>query len=286
MLKRLIGENIVLSWKPGLDIWPVKVDPSQLGQILTNLCINSRDAITDLGSIVIETDNIRFDDGDFRPLGGLHPGEYVRLAVADNGCGIEKEALSHLFEPFYTTKAVGKGTGLGLASVYGAVKQNKGYINVESEPGKGTVVEIFLPRNRAKQEFSDLGIETPVPEKINSTILLVEDEPAILLMTETMLRGLGYSVLGADSPDKALDTARNYDGKIDLIMTDVIMPGMNGRELAAKVVSLFPEIKEVYMSGYTADIISDQGVLDERVHFLQKPFTMNLLSEKLREVLR
>ena len=285
MLKRLIGENIALSWEPGLDIWPVKVDPSQLGQVLTNLCINSRDAIPEAGSIIIETENVRCDKGEFEPVGGLDPGEYVRLAVTDNGCGIEKEALPHLFEPFFTTKAVGKGTGLGLASVYGAVKQNKGYINVESEPGAGTVVEIFLPRNRTTQESVDHDGETSVPEKLNSTILLVEDEPAILLMTETMLRGLGYRVLGADSPDKAFETAKNHDGKIDIIMTDVIMPGMNGRELAAKVVSLYPEIKEVYMAGYTADIISEQGVLDEQVHFLQKPFTMSKLSEKLREVL-
>jgi two-component system, cell cycle sensor histidine kinase and response regulator CckA len=286
MLKRLIGENIDLSWKPGKAIWSVKVDPSQLGQILANLCINSRDAITEAGKILITTENISFDEDAGKHNNGLVPGEYVRLAVIDNGCGIGSDALPRLFEPFFTTKEVGKGTGLGLASVYGAVKQNKGYISVDSEPGKGTSFKIYLPRNRTEREDKDLFTESSAGERRNGTILLVEDEPAILMMTETMLRGLGFCVLSAGTPEKALDTAMNYDDGIDLIMTDVIMPGMNGRELAAKVMDFYPEVKALYMSGYNADIISDQGVLEEQVHFLQKPFTMKLLSEKLQEVLQ
>ena len=199
---------------------------------------------------------------------------------------MDKDALSHLFEPFYTTKDMGKGTGLGLATVYGAVKQNNGYINVYSEPGQGTTVKIYLPRHVEKDEKEkETAPEQDIPEKGNRTILLVEDEPALLKMAETMLQRLGYRVLAADTTEKALKTVKEYKGKIDLVMTDVVMPGMNGWDLTKEVASLYPGIKEVYMSGYTADIIAQQGVLEEGVHFIQKPFTLKTLSLKLREVL-
>jgi CheY-like chemotaxis protein len=213
------------------------------------------------------------------------PGDYVMLSVTDNGCGMNKETLDNLFEPFFTTKEIGKGTGLGLATIYGIVKQNKGIINVYSEPGQGTTFKIYLPRFHTSEETQEKTLtEKPAPIG-DETILLVEDEPAILEMTRRMLERKGYSVVPAATPADAISIADTYVGKIDLLMTDVVMPEMNGRDLAKKITAIFPEIKLLFMSGYSANVITQQGVLNDGVAFMQKPFSMNELAEKIRGIL-
>lgn len=261
-----------------------QIDTSQLDQILANLCVNARDAISDIGKIIIETRNIFVDENFIRTHLEAVPGEYVQLTVSDSGCGMSKEILANIFEPFFTTKELGKGTGLGLATVYGAVKQNGGFIDVYSELGTGTTFKIYLPRCVYKSTASTAEIQKE-PVKGHETILLVEDEPAILAMTKTILNKIGYNVLGAETPGEAIKLAREYNGAIQLLMTDVIMPEMNGRDLAKNILVLYPDIKRLFMSGYTADVIAHHGVLEDGVHFLQKPFNMNAMSEKIREVL-
>ena len=285
MLQRLIGEDINLNWQPASNLWQVMIDPSQMDQILANLCVNARDAIAGVGRINIETGNITLDASYCTTHLDVVPGEYVRLSVSDNGCGIDKKTLLHIFEPFYTTKELGKGTGLGLATVYGAIKQNRGSINVYSEPGTGTTFTIYLPRNEGKA--GQLLMEDAAKEIScgQETILLVEDEPAILELVKTILLTQGYNVLEASTPGEAIRLAREYASEIHLLMTDVIMPEMNGRDLAKNLQSLYPHIKRLFMSGYTADVIAHHGVLDEGVHFIQKPFPIQSLAAKLREVL-
>jgi PAS domain S-box-containing protein len=285
LLRRLIGEDIDLLWKPGHGLWPVKMDPTQIDQILANLCVNARDAIDGVGKVTIETDKASFDEEYCSQHMDFVPGDYVLLAVSDNGCGMDIETTSHLFEPFFTTKEMGKGTGLGLATVYGAVKQNNGFINVYSEPGQGTTFKIYLPCHAAKA-----GTETKEPtpqdtERGSETILLVEDEPAILRMTTMMLELLGYTVVAASTPGEALRLAQEHPGCIDLVLTDVVMPEMNGRDLAKNLLSIYPDMRRLFMSGYTANVIAHQGVLDEGVHFMQKPFSLGDLKVKLREAL-
>ncbi len=216
---------------------------------------------------------------------GFVPGDYVLLAVSDNGCGMDTETISHLFEPFFTTKELGKGTGLGLATVYGSVKQNNGFINVYSEPGQGTTFKIFLPRYAAKAATETKELKPQAAERGSETILLVEDEPAILRMTTMMLELLGYKVLAAPTPGEALRLAQEHAGGIDLVLTDVVMPEMNGRDLAKNLLSIYPDMRRLFMSGYTADVIAHQGVLDVGVHFMQKPFSLADLKMKLREAL-
>lgn len=285
MLKRLIGEDIDLRWQPAADLWQVKMDPSQVDQILVNLCVNARDAIRGVGKITIETANVDLDEEYCAVHAGFVPGEYVCIVVSDNGCGMSKETLSHLFEPFFTTKAVGKGTGLGLATVYGVIKQNNGFINTYSEPGQGTTFTIYLPRevDKAGREWTE-ALATPA-QRGHETILLAEDEPAILELTTTMLEMQGYEVLAAGTPGEALRLAREYKGDIHLLMTDVVMPEMNGRDLAKNLLSLYPDIKRLFMSGYTANVIAHHGVLDKGIYFIQKPFTMKAMADKVREVL-
>ncbi|MEA1967765.1 MAG: response regulator [Thermodesulfobacteriota bacterium] len=285
MLRRLIGEDIELIWQPASDLWPVKMDPSQIDQILANLCVNARDAISGVGKLTIETGRCTLDQEYCSEHPDFIPGDFVLLAVSDNGCGMDKDALDNLFEPFFTTKDVGKGTGLGLATVYGIVKQNNGFINVYSEPGQGTTFKIYLPRL-----FADEDSDKAIPEKKaaaggTETILLVEDEPAILRMTRMMLERKGYTVLSAATPAEAIEKAKIHSGSIDLLMTDVVMPEMNGRDLAEKIISLYPEIKLLFMSGYTADIIVNQGVLNDGMEFIQKPFSLADMTEKVRELL-
>jgi CheY-like chemotaxis protein len=205
--------------------------------------------------------------------------------VTDNGCGMDKETLNNLFEPFFTTKNMGEGTGLGLAIIYGIVKQNHGFVNVYSEPGQGTSFKIYLPRHHASEQIRDNTLSEKTVPTGNETILLVEDEPAILRMTRMMLERKGYSVLPAGTPADALSIANASGDKIHLLMTDVVMPEMNGRDLAEKVTKIFPDIKLLFMSGYAADVITHQGVLDEGVAFMQKPFATNELAKKIREVL-
>ncbi len=284
MLHRLIGEDIDLTFQPHADLWSVKLDPSQIDQILANLCVNARDAIADVGKITIETENSRFDQDYCANHVGHVVGDYVQLAVSDNGCGMDKATLARLFEPFFTTKESGKGTGLGLATVYGIVKQNSGFINVYSEPGHGTTFKIYLPRH-----VSDAGVAVERAARPaargNETILVVEDEPSLLNMTKRILERLGYIVVTASAPGEAICLAREYPCEIHLLVTDVVMPEMNGKDLAKQLQSLFPGLKCLFMSGYTASVIAHHGVLDDGVNFVQKPFSKEDLAAKVREVL-
>ncbi len=286
MLRRLIGENIDLAWLPGKGLGSVRMDPSQVDQILANLCVNARDAIGDTGQVTIETAAVVIDDTNLVDYAAHRPGDYLVLAVTDNGCGMAPETLAYVFEPFYTTKETGRGTGLGLATVYGIVTQNDGFIDVSSEPGRGTTFRLYLPRHTApaappRPEETD----RPAPRG-HETILLVEDEPSILNMTTLMLRRQGYTVLPAATPGAASALAAEHNGAIDLLMTDVVMPEMNGSDLASSLAERYPGLKCLFMSGYTSSMIARHGVLDEGVHFIQKPFTMHSLGTKVREALQ
>jgi nitrogen-specific signal transduction histidine kinase/ActR/RegA family two-component response regulator len=285
MLQRLIGEDIQLVWQPAPEPCLIKVDPSQIDQILANLCVNARDAIEDIGRITIEISNCSIDADYCAAIPEATPGEYVRLTVSDDGTGMDKETISHIFEPFYTTKELGKGTGLGLATVYGAIKQNNGFVNIYSEPGTGTTFSLYLPRDIGQKSVQQAEGETvPVPRG-QETILLVEDEPAILSMTAMMLEKQGYTVLKAGTPGEASRLAREHIGEIHLLMTDVIMPEMNGRNLARNILTIYPRIKRLFMSGYTADVIAHHDALDDGVHFIQKPFSLPAMAALVREVL-
>jgi PAS domain S-box-containing protein len=285
MLQRLIGEDIKLRFQKEADLRPLMMDPSQIDQILANLCVNARDAIAGVGRITIETGNITFDEEYCAAQAGFVPGEYVRLTVSDSGCGMDKETLGHIFEPFFTTKGVGEGTGLGLATVYGIVKQNNGFLKLYSEPGQGSTFSLFLPCHAGKVEQSLQEVPaTPAATK-HETILLVEDDLPILEITTAVLKSFGYSVLAANTPGKAIRLAEEYAGEIHLLVTDVIMPKMNGRDLAKYLLSLYPNLKRLFMSGYAADVIVQRGMLDEGVQFIQKPFSMQKLADKVREVL-
>ncbi len=285
MLRRLIGEDITLSWIPAQKLWRVQMDPSQIDQILANLCVNARDAISGVGKLTIETGMTAFDPAYCADHPGFVPGDFVMLAVSDDGCGMDKDILKNLFEPFFTTKDKSKGTGLGLATVYGIVKQNNGFINVYSEPGRGSTFKIYLPRCYSADEppDSDHG-EKPVPVG-DETILVVEDDPAILEMTRMMLEYNGYQVLSASTPAQAIDLAADYPDRVDLLLTDVVLPEMNGQVLAEKISGLYPQLACLFMSGYTADVIARQGVLDQGVKFIPKPFSIQNLAKKVREVL-
>jgi PAS domain S-box-containing protein len=285
MLRRLIGEDIDLLWVPCRNPWPIKVDPSQIDQVLANLCVNARDAIAGVGKVTIETANAAFDEAYCAAHPGYVPGEYVRLAVSDNGCGMGPDTVSHLFEPFFTTKAMGRGTGLGLATVYGIVKQNHGFVNVYSEPEMGTTFTLYLPRHAGEGgRPGSVGVAEPA-SRGHETILLVEDDPAVLRMTTRMLGGLGYTVLAARSPAEAIRLAHEHAAEVHLLMTDVVMPEMNGRDLAATLLARYPRLERLFTSGYTADVIAHHGVLDDGVHFLQKPFSIHDLAAKVREAL-
>ena len=285
MIQRLIGEQIELKWKPGTNIGPVKMDPTQIDQVLVNLCVNARDAIGSGGQIQIETRNQVFDDTSCTGHAEIRPGEYVCLSVQDTGCGMDAETIAQIFEPFFTTKGLGKGTGLGLATVYGIVKQNQGMIDVQSTPGQGTTFHVFLPRYGIPFPSSTQTATLSSPKSSAETILLVEDEPAILTMTQNMLRRQGYTVLAAGSSSEAIRLAQDHAGKIDLLITDVVMPEMNGRDLARTMQSICPNIKRLFMSGHTADVLANHGMLDAGVHFVQKPFTRKLLMDKILEAL-
>ncbi len=286
MLQRLIREEIDLAWLPSVGQCPVKMDPIQVEQILMNLCLNARDAITGVGKVTIETGSTIFDETYCTDHAGFVPGKYVVLAVSDNGDGMDKEIIDHIFDPFFTTKDVGQGTGLGLSMVYGIVSQNNGLINVYSEPGKGTTFRIYLPW------YANQGVEnrTEMSEDISpsrgETVLVVEDELALLMIAKMMLEKLGYRVLSAGTPAEAIGLAEKHASEIDLVITDVVMPEMNGRDLAERLHSLYPDIKILFASGYTANVIGHRGVLDEGVSFIQKPYSMKDLAVKVREALR
>jgi two-component system, cell cycle sensor histidine kinase and response regulator CckA len=285
MLRWLIGENIEVVFLPGEGLCPVRIDPSQLDQILVNLCVNARDAIAGVGRISIETQEISLDDSLHSSTAHVLPGDYVLLTVNDSGFGMDKETQAKIFEPFFTTKEMGQGTGLGLATVYGIVKQNLGYINVYSEPGRGTTFRIYLPRHAGEaMEVKKTDMEE-ISAAHGETILMVEDEVVLLQINATMLTDLGYTVWAASTPTEAVRLGESYAGRIDLLMTDVVMPEMNGRELQQLIQQSNPGIASLFMSGYTANVISHHGVLDEGVFFIQKPFTLRDMAGKVREVL-
>ena len=285
MLRRLIGEDISLIWMPGVELWPVNMDPTQIDQILANLCVNARDAIAGVGKVTIQTLNIAFDERYCAVHADAAPGEYVQLAVSDSGCGMDSETLSRLFEPFFTTKGLGKGTGLGLATVYGIVRQNNGFINVYSEPGYGATFRIYLPRHAVSPEQIREECSVTPTARGQETILVVEDDAAILTLVKIVLESLGYLVLVASTPGEALRLAQEHSGEICLLLTDVIMPEMTGRDLANQLSLLYPTLRLLFMSGYTGNIIAHHGVLDENVNFIQKPFTSQGLATKVREIL-
>jgi CheY-like chemotaxis protein len=285
MLRRLIGEDIDLSWQPTSNLRPINMDPTQFGQILANLCVNARDAIAGVGKVTIETGMVTFDAEYCADHAGFVPGEFVLLAVSDDGCGMDKETIDNIFEPFFTTKDVTRGTGLGLATVFGIVKQNNGFVNVYSEPGKGTTFKIYLPHHVGEGVESRAEIVIETPKGRGETVLLVEDEPAIMEMAKRMLERLGYRVMATNTTSEAIHLAGNHTGEMHLLITDVIMPEMNGRDLADQLHAVHPDIKILFMSGYTADVIAHRGVLDEGVNFIQKPFSMKDLGIKVREVL-
>jgi two-component system, cell cycle sensor histidine kinase and response regulator CckA len=285
MLRRLIGEDIDLAWMPGNSLWPVKMDPAQVDQILANLCVNARDAIAGIGRIAIETGNAALDEPRFSDHEGFSPGKFVLLSVSDNGCGMDPVTLSNIFEPFFTTKEVGQGTGLGLATVYGIVKQNKGFIDVNSAQGKGSTITIYLPRHEGRTGPKKTVSASAIPMGRGEKVLLVEDEPAIMRLLEKMLSSYGYTVWAVGTPGQAVALAEEHAGGIDLLITDVIMPEMNGRDLSDQLRKHCPRMATLYISGHTANVLVQDGLLKKGMHFIHKPFSLDDLREKVSDIL-
>ena len=283
LLSRLIGEDIELLFLPGPRLWQAPLDASQMNQILINLAVNSRDAMPNGGKLMIETGNIRVTEEYARTQAGFTPGDYVMVAVSDNGIGMSRDTQAHIFEPFFTTKERGKGTGLGLATVYGIVKQNRGFVNVYSEVNHGTTFRIYFPRVVGEME----SVEPPrvLAAAGAGAVLLVEDDALVRAVTTAALTSIGYSPLVAASAQEALRICTQSGSDIRLILTDVVMPEMTGTELRDRVRALRPEIKVLFMSGYTPNVIVTHGVLQKGVHFIQKPFTVEELGRKIAEIL-
>jgi two-component system cell cycle sensor histidine kinase/response regulator CckA len=287
ILRRLIGEDIQLETSSAPDLGLVKADRSQIEQVILNLAVNARDAMPQGGRLTIETANVELDASYSHPPAVLSPGRYVMLAVTDNGCGMDAETQTHVFEPFFTTKEKGKGTGLGLATVYGVVKQSGGYVWVYSEPGRGTSFKIYLPRiqETAVPGGRDGKSDMRTPQRGSETILLVEDEKGVRELAREYLTSSGYTVIEAEDGHTALELAAMHVGPIHLLLTDVVMPGISGRELAERVAQIRPAIKIIYMSGYTDQAVVHHGILENDAVLLQKPFTLMTLAGKLREIL-
>jgi signal transduction histidine kinase len=283
MLTRMIGEDIALQNSAGKDLGSVKVDPSLMEQIVVNLVVNARDAMPDGGSLLLETSNVTLDASYQARHPLVAPGDYILLTVTDTGVGMTPEVLAHVFEPFFTTKPKGRGTGLGLAMVYGAVKQCGGHIEVYSEPGQGTTFKIYLPRSSERAQARE-GQAQPVPVG-SETILLVEDESVVRNLGVRILEKLGYRVLPAANGQEALRLAEQHRQPIHLLLTDVVMPNMNGRELSERISTLHPETKVLFTSGYCENIIMHRGVLDGGVAFIGKPYSLDELGAKIRQVL-
>jgi two-component system cell cycle sensor histidine kinase/response regulator CckA len=286
MLKRLIPENIELKFVPDHALGQVRIDVSQMEQVVMNLVINARDAMPNGGEIIIETSNAGLDHGGREPQSAPKPGRFVMLAVSDNGCGMDEETKAHIFEPFFTTKEQGKGTGLGLATVSGIVDQNSGSIFVHSEPGHGTTFKIYLPHVGTEAQSEETSTTCSADCSGDETILLVEDQEAVRESAAEYLTGNGYSVLKASRGLEALDIAQQRKGPIHLLLTDVIMPQMSGRELSERVTSIHPETKVIFMSGYSNNLLSDQQVLHPQHELLQKPFRLEALGQRIRKTLR
>jgi PAS domain S-box-containing protein len=285
MLQRVLGESIQLAWQPGDEPWAVYLDPSQLVQILTNLCGNARDAIKDVGKVTIATENRCLKETYRNGAVAYIPGEYVILSVTDDGAGMDGKTMKKIFDPFFTTKEVGKGTGLGLSTVYGIVKQNDGFVNVHSEIGKGTTFDIHFPRFIGSIDRIEGGKTLPIPRSMGETVLVVEDEEQYLELIETVLTQLGYTVLVATTPGEALNRASECPGEIDLLITDVVMPEMNGKELGERLQSIHPGCKVMYISGYTPDTVADRGIDERKDCFVRKPFELSVLANMARAIL-
>ncbi len=283
MLRRLLGEDLSIVLDLGKDLWPVNMDPSQVDQILANLMVNARDAIPGVGTVTVKTENVDMEAapaGENRPL---REGRFVALVVGDTGSGMDAETMDRIFEPFFTTKAQGRGTGLGLSTVYGIVQQSGGVIQVSSAPGEGTTFRIYLPRAEGEEEEGEHRMSES--SQGEETILIVEDEASILQLARRFLEERGYRVLTAGTPMEALGLVHEADEPIHLLLTDVVMPGMNGRQLQSRVKEILPDIRTLFMSGYTAEVIAQRGVVEEDVDFVQKPFSMPVLARRVREVL-
>lgn len=287
LLQRVIGEDIELNFRTDAKLGSVKADPGQLEQVVVNLATNARDAMSAGGRLTIATANVELEEAFADRQVIVRPGRYVQLVVSDTGCGMDKETQSHIFEPFFTTKEQGKGTGLGLATVYGIVKQSGGYIWVYSEPGQGTAFKIYLPMVEAAAEGPRAVERSEEPAHGSETVLVVEDDASLREVTCEFLRSSGYAVIPAESPEEALHLEESHSGSIDFLLTDLIMPKMNGRELATRLVKARPAMKVLYVSGYADGIVRDgvHGPLEEGLAFLQKPYTRVAVTRKIRELL-
>ncbi|MBW2740590.1 MAG: response regulator [Deltaproteobacteria bacterium] len=288
ILGRLIGEDVELLTIPEPELWQVEIDPGQMEQVIMNLAVNARDAMIEGGKLTIETANADLDKNYFHEHGikGERPSHYVMLAIIDTGSGMDKETREHIFEPFFTTKEVGKGTGLGLSTVYGIVKQNDGFVWVYSEPGKGTTFKVYLPKVKGNAEPEEKE-QTPVDDLSGfETVLIVEDDDSLRNFAQKILHIYGYRTLNAENGEDALRVCKEHDGQIDLMITDVVMPKMGGKELAERLRPLYPQMKVIYMSGYTDNAIVHHGVLEPGLNFLEKPFTLESLARKVRKALR
>jgi len=286
MLTRMIGEDVDLVLTPGKNLWPVRADGGQIEQVIMNLAVNARDAMPTGGKLTIETCNVTLGEEEARHHAPLRPGDYVMIQVSDTGVGMDAETQSHIFEPFFTTKGP-KGTGLGLSTVYGIIKQSLGYIWVESEVGRGTAFKIYLPRVASAGEPAQIAANAQAQrvEPGTETILLVEDEANLRYLARQYLEKQGYKVIEAADGAVAMQIAVAHESVIHLLLTDVIMPGMNGRELAQRITEIRPNVKVLYMSGYTENVIGHNGTLDAGIRLLQKPFNLRDLKSKVREVL-
>jgi len=285
LLRRLIGEDIELVSVHAPSLGPVRADPVQMEQVLMNLAINARDAMAHGGRLTIETADVELEQPALRQGVAVAAGRYVRITVRDTGHGMDAESRARAFEPFFTTKEVGKGTGLGLATVYGIVKQSGGYVWVDSEPGRGTTFEICLPRADAAEEApAPPPAASPLPRGAG-TLLIVEDEAGVRELLQELLESAGYKVLAADRPSLALRVAEACSGPIHLLVSDVVMPEMTGPELARRLAERRPDTRVLFLSGYTSGVIADKGYVGGDEHFLQKPFTADALETKVREIL-
>jgi PAS domain S-box-containing protein len=284
-LARLIGEDVELRVVAGEGLWTVDVDPAQVDQILINLAVNARDAMPRGGKLTVETANVQLDEAYCGRHVGARPGQYVLLAVSDDGLGMDEETLAHVFEPFFTTKETGKGTGLGLATVHGIVEQNGGFVAAYSEPGRGSTFKVYLPRAPDRGP----GVAAPPPEEAQpggtGRVLVVEDDEAVRRLTAAAVESIGYTVVAAGNAADALELCARDEPAIDVVLTDVVMPGMSGKELRDRLLSLRPGLKVLFTSGYTANVIAHHGILEDGVHFIAKPFGVTELARKLREAL-
>jgi CheY-like chemotaxis protein len=288
MLRRIIGEDITLKTTLADDLWPLKVDPSQLDQVLMNLVVNARDAMPDGGRLTIETSNVSLDEAYAAQHMDAQPGDHVLLVISDTGVGIDEDTRAHLFEPFFTTKERGEGTGLGLSTVFGIVRQGGGHIQVLSQPGQGTTFRIYLPRAEGIADEAAPQLRSPLSDDLlygSETVLVAEDETAVRDLAVNVLESCGYQVLAARSGPEALQIGEEHEGAIHMLIADMVMPQMSGRELAERLLLVRPDIRVLYISGYADQEITHQGILAPGTHFLPKPFTVEDFTRKVRETL-